>query len=114
MWQSINSYKEVFVEPPGRSIGKTARKVAIGTPYTDAQKAAAMIEDYKSVIEAGYGKGRGKRRSIKSQYAGHGSSGAVFFGVCRGRLSEGLSMSDELCRLVIVIGIPFPAIGDLR
>lgn len=95
-WQSINSYKEVFVEPP------------------DAQQAAAMIEDFKSVIEVGYGKGRGKRRSIKNQYVGHGTSGAVFFGVCRGRLSEGLSLSDELCRLVIVIGIPFPAVGDLR
>lgn len=34
--------------------------------------------------------------------------------VCRGKLCEGVDFTDRQCRLVIVIGIPYPAKNDLR
>lgn len=29
-------------------------------------------------------------------------------GVCRGRISEGIDFSDNLARLVVIVGIPYP------
>ncbi|CAG2172532.1 unnamed protein product, partial [Oppiella nova] len=40
------------------------------------------------------------------------SSGAVFFGVFRGKLSEGMDLPDDYCRGVIMTGLPFPAVMD--
>lgn len=38
--------------------------------------------------------------------------GALFMGVCRGKLSEGLNCADWRARLVVVAGVPFPALHD--
>ncbi len=43
-----------------------------------------------------------------------GTGGAILFAVCRGKISEGLDFADEAARLVIVVGIPFPSLGDRR
>ena len=40
--------------------------------------------------------------------------GAIFFGVCRGKISEGLDFADRAGRSVILTGIPFAAKGDPR
>lgn len=40
------------------------------------------------------------------------NSRAVFFGVCRGKLSEGVNLSDNQCRTVIMTGLPFPNSQD--
>lgn len=55
-----------------------------------------MIEEYRKEIED-----RGGRK-------------AVFFAVCRGKLSEGLNFTDSLARAVIITGIPFPPFKDRR
>ena len=38
--------------------------------------------------------------------------GAVFFAVCRGKVSEGLDFADNNGRAVIVTGLPFPPLRD--
>jgi Fanconi anemia group J protein len=43
-----------------------------------------------------------------------GITGAVFFAVYRGKVSEGLDLADENCRAVIPIGIPYPAFKDQK
>ncbi|CAL1377958.1 unnamed protein product [Linum trigynum] len=40
------------------------------------------------------------------------SSGAVFFAVCRGKVSEGLDFADQTGRAVIITGVPFPMRTD--
>lgn len=40
--------------------------------------------------------------------------GAVFFAVCRGKVSEGLDFSDKKGRTVIITGIPYPPFKDPR
>jgi hypothetical protein len=35
-------------------------------------------------------------------------TGAIYFGVCRGKVSEGIDFADNDARAVIIIGIPFP------
>ncbi|CAN0878268.1 Regulator of telomere elongation helicase 1 homolog [Linum grandiflorum] len=39
-------------------------------------------------------------------------SGAVFFAVCRGKVSEGLDFADHAGRAVIITGVPFPMWHD--
>lgn len=39
-------------------------------------------------------------------------TGAVFFAVCRGKVSEGLDFADRAGRAVIVTGLPYPAFKD--
>ena len=37
---------------------------------------------------------------------------AAFFGVCRGKLSEGTNLEGNHCRNVIIVGLPFPSTSD--
>lgn len=38
--------------------------------------------------------------------------GAIFMGVCRGKLSEGLDFADMNGRAVILTGLPYPPLKD--
>ena len=40
--------------------------------------------------------------------------GGILFSVLRGSCSEGIDYSDDLARLVIVVGIPFPSLADVK
>ncbi|EDR26949.1 regulator of telomere elongation helicase 1 rtel1, putative [Entamoeba dispar SAW760] len=41
-------------------------------------------------------------------------TGAVFLGVFRGKLSEGIDFGDDMARVVIIVGIPYPSLGDIN
>merc|ERR1719321_553437 len=41
-------------------------------------------------------------------------SGALLVAVCRGKLCEGVDLTDRQCRCVIIAGIPYPSMTDLR
>jgi Rad3-related DNA helicase len=42
------------------------------------------------------------------------TSGAIFLGVFRGKISEGISLNDKYCRCVISMGIPFGNLSEPR
>ncbi|KAG1696124.1 Regulator of telomere elongation helicase 1 [Nymphon striatum] len=42
------------------------------------------------------------------------SKGAIFFAVCRGKVSEGLDFANNYGRAVIITGLPFPPLVDQR
>ncbi|XP_045480526.1 regulator of telomere elongation helicase 1 homolog [Harmonia axyridis] len=42
------------------------------------------------------------------------AKGAIFMGVCRGKISEGLDFADLNGRGVIIVGLPFPPMKDPR
>ncbi|KAE9588051.1 putative DNA helicase [Lupinus albus] len=42
------------------------------------------------------------------------ASGAVFFAVCRGKVSEGLDFADHAGRAVLITGLPFATITDAK
>ena len=37
---------------------------------------------------------------------------AILFAVCRGKISEGIDFADDAARIVITVGIPYPAAMD--
>jgi len=40
--------------------------------------------------------------------------GAIFFAVCRGKVSEGIDFADSKGRAVVITGLPFPPIADTK
>lgn len=44
----------------------------------------------------------------------HGRDGALFFAVFRGKVSEGIDFTDNYCRAVVTIGIPYPGVKDME
>lgn len=51
---------------------------------------------------------------FKDQIESDSSRGAIFFGVCRGKLSEGLDIGNRYCRSVVMIGVPYPSFFDAK
>mmetsp|Transcript_96450 Transcript_96450/g.171491 ORF Transcript_96450/g.171491 Transcript_96450/m.171491 type:complete len:958 (+) Transcript_96450:73-2946(+) len=45
---------------------------------------------------------------------GRSVGGAILAAVCRGKLCEGIDFTDRQCRMVVMVGIPYPSKNDLR
>eukprot|EP00927_Polykrikos_kofoidii_P038400 TRINITY_DN32748_c0_g4_i1.p1 TRINITY_DN32748_c0_g4~~TRINITY_DN32748_c0_g4_i1.p1 ORF type:complete len:1032 (+),score=137.48 TRINITY_DN32748_c0_g4_i1:146-3097(+) len=85
IWDAISSEKPMFDEP------KTNWEMRV------------TMEKYSEAIEG----------SVR--LGGDGAKrGAVLTAVCRGKLCEGVDFTDRQCRLVIVVGVPYPSRNDLR
>lgn len=42
------------------------------------------------------------------------NNGAFLFIIMKGRFAEGINFNDELCRCLVVVGIPFLPLKDIR
>eukprot|EP00930_Biecheleria_cincta_P098404 TRINITY_DN90066_c0_g1_i1.p1 TRINITY_DN90066_c0_g1~~TRINITY_DN90066_c0_g1_i1.p1 ORF type:complete len:998 (+),score=143.61 TRINITY_DN90066_c0_g1_i1:56-3049(+) len=43
-----------------------------------------------------------------------GVGGAILAAVCRGKLCEGIDFTDRQCRMVVIVGIPYPSKNELK
>ena len=65
---------------------------------------ASEKSHFETILKRFYGAVEGGQRP--------GITGALFFAVARGKVSEGLDFSDNNARAVISLGIPFPSFAD--
>ena len=69
---------------------------AIFEEPSETQKLKEVLTDYRANI---------------AQRKGN-ITGSIMFGVCRGKISEGIDFTDDEARLLIIVGIPIASIGD--
>ena len=74
------------------------------------------ISEYKEIYQDMHD--NQKNKSILKCYQNankdKNNKGAILFSVCRGTTSEGIDFSDDYARMVIVVGIPYPNLGDVK
>ncbi|KAI3465455.1 hypothetical protein Pfo_022118 [Paulownia fortunei] len=107
-WSQLNAQKSFFVEPRGSS----------------QDSFEAVLKGYYNTIrhgtrQASGRKIRGKKLGLKSGNPVESTKdakkeGAAFLAVCRGKVSEGMDFSDDNARVVVIVGIPFPNIYDIK
>lgn len=99
VYDQISEIKKVFIEPKQ---GTTKEFELLMRRYYEC------IETCKNSV-AGVAK-----TSTANRYFGARVTGALFFAVYRGKVSEGLDLADDNCRAVIPVGIPYPAFKDQK
>lgn len=70
----------------------------------------SIIKNKKIFKEKRHGSENGKQllKSYKDHILNDKERGAMLFSVLNGTLSEGVNFSDDLCRCLIIISLPFP------
>ena len=87
LWKRLFDVKHIITEPR----------------FND--KLASVMKEFYEVVEE-------TTRSANGLNS-FGQNGAIFFAVCRGKVSEGLDFADNNARAVICVGIPFPNVKDM-
>lgn len=77
IYDKINAYKKIFIEP------------------NKASDLKPILDEYEYEI---------KTRK----------KGAIFIGVCRGKISEGIDFKDDSCRGVLICGLPYGNVNDSK
>ncbi|KAL4436036.1 hypothetical protein ABPG74_022271 [Tetrahymena malaccensis] len=87
-------------------------------------KSYSMLQQYTNLISQTQGiafkyfvetRDANEFKEIYSQYKyliQQNKSNCIFLAVNRGKLSEGIDLKDNLCRVVILFGVPYPCLTD--
>jgi regulator of telomere elongation helicase 1 len=73
----------------------------------------SQLEKYKDVYKDTSDSTKNKIIIREFKQSSH-KKGGILFSVVRGTSSEGIDFADDLARLVIVVGIPYPNLGDTK
>ncbi|KAF4045761.1 C3HC4 type (RING finger) zinc finger protein [Phytophthora infestans] len=71
-----------------------------------------IVQQKQTFVEP---RGRADFKAVVDEYhqaIANNPNGAVFFAVCRGKVSEGIDFSNDKGRAVIITGLPFPPTKD--
>ncbi|KAM3288680.1 Fanconi anemia group J protein isoform X1 [Capsicum chacoense] len=106
-WNQLNARKPIFVEPRG---GQEEFESVLNGYYSSINQRKKPVMGRKKKA-----KGSALNDSTPHEVSDENKKkGAAFLAVCRGKVSEGIDFSDEKARVVIVVGIPFPNINDVK
>ncbi|KAL0140560.1 hypothetical protein V8B55DRAFT_1447814 [Mucor lusitanicus] len=80
------------------------KKLVLSEPKgSDKKEFEGVLNTYYDQIDA-----------VEANIDEENRDGALFFAVFRGKVSEGIDFSDNYCRAVVTLGIPFPGFKDLE
>jgi DNA repair helicase Rad3 len=71
------------------------------------------LEKYKEVFKD-MSESNKNKLIVKGFKESSEKKGGILFSVVRGSSSEGIDFADDLARLVIVVGVPYPNLGDTK
>ncbi|CAA3024232.1 Fanconi anemia group J homolog [Olea europaea subsp. europaea] len=106
-WSHLNAQKSLFVEPRGSS--QEGFQPLLKNYYNSIRQSTRRVIGRKIRCKKSDMKSGDKVKSPKTT-----KLGAAFLAVCRGKVSEGIDFSDENARAVVIVGIPFPNINDIK
>jgi Fanconi anemia group J protein len=93
--QRLKKIKTIVIEPRGGSGGVSADlQNPVANTHAGGSDFNSRWRQYSQAVK------RGK--------------GAIFLAVSRGKVSEGMDFADKAARAVIIIGIPYPFVKDLK
>lgn len=110
LWEDICAVKQPFIEPRfNEEVDDTVASC----------KFQELIHQYFIANETARGIGqaihhRSNLKAEEKEVNERETTGGLLCAVCRGKVAEGLDFSDHHARGVIILGIPFPQITDLK
>jgi Rad3-related DNA helicase len=112
LWDSLVSGPAV--DDPARAAASSTAHAALSRDKRKSAKSAAAIRAHQEVALYVEPKSSMELDELLQDYYAVIDAGrrAILFGVCRGKVSEGIDFSNNYARAVIVVGIPFPALKD--
>ncbi|KAM7260392.1 hypothetical protein ACFE04_016133 [Oxalis oulophora] len=121
-WSRLNTRKPLFVDVPWQLLLKQNANPPLisAEPRGSQDELESVLKDYYDTISGRKKPASGKKKRVKKLDSNNvppediKTEGAGFLAVCRGKVSEGLDFSDDKARVVIVVGIPFPNLHDIK